>query len=120
MATCDDFLGPETVVGVDGLLAQGLKPIEEFTGAVWVAQLWPENHRGWVPETRPVWLNDADSDGRLWLVRSPWPSLDLTDSLNVLWSWAERDATHDMEELRRRVSEALAWDEPTAVEWHRR
>jgi hypothetical protein len=120
MSARDDFLGPETVVGVDGLRARGFQPIEGLTGAVWVAQLWPEDHRGWVSETRLAWLNDADSDGRLWLVRSPWPSLDLNDTMIVLWSWAERDNTHDMEELRRRVSEALAWNETTAIEWHRR
>ncbi len=93
----------------------------EFTGAMWVAQLWPPEHSRWVSETRPVWLNDFDSDGRLWLVRSPWPSLSLRESLNVLWSWSERDhAQLDQQQLRKRVSEALAWDDATAVDCHRR
>jgi hypothetical protein len=121
MAAPYESPGPDTVVGVAGLRTQGLVPIEEHTGAIWVAQLWPEDHRRWVAETRPGWLNDADSDGRLWLIRSPWPSLSLTDCMNVLWTWSERDhAPLDMELSRRRISEVLAWDETTAVEWHRR
>jgi len=121
MVARNETLGPDTVAGVVALRAQGFEPIEEYTGAVWVGQLWPEDHRRWVAETRPVWLNDADSDKRLWLVRSPWSSLGLSDSLNVLWSWVERDhAQLDTQLFRQRVSEALAWDEATATEWHRR
>jgi putative hydrolase of the HAD superfamily len=121
MVARNEILGPDTVGGVAGLRAQGFEPIEEYTGAVWVAQLWPEEHRRLVAETRRVWLNDVDSDGRLWLVRSPWPSLGLGESLNVVWSWVERDHPQLDEAMwRRRVSETLAWDETTAVEWHRR
>jgi hypothetical protein len=121
MVARNEFLGPDTVVGVADLRAEGFEPIEEYTGFISVAQIWPEHHRRWVAETRPVWLNDTDSDGRLWLVRSPWPSLGLSESLNVLWSWTERDHTSlDRESYERRVGEALAWDEATAVEWHRR
>lgn len=60
------------------------------------------------------------SDGRLWLVRSPWPGLGLRDCLNVLWSRVDREQTPLTDELwRQRVSEVLTWDEATAVEWHR-
>jgi hypothetical protein len=54
------------------------------------------------------------------MVRSPWPTLSLQDSLNVLWTWVERDhASLDEDLWRERVSEALAWDETTAATWHR-
>jgi hypothetical protein len=116
--------GPDTVPGVRDLRALGFLPLEEHTGAGWVAQLWPEQDRRSVPETRPSWLNDFDSDARLWLLRSPWPSLTLGDSLNVLWTWAERDHPHppniNIDVHRERVAEALTWDEATANEWLRR
>ena len=121
MVARNEILGPDTVVGVTGLRAEGFAPIEEYTGAGWVAQVWPDEHRRWVAETRSVWLNDADSDGRLWLVRSPWPRLSLRNALNVVWSWVERDhASLNIEQHRRRSAEALAWDEAKAVEWHQR
>jgi hypothetical protein len=54
------------------------------------------------------------------MVRSPWPTLSLQDSLNVLWTWVERDhASLDEDLWRERVSEALAWDETAAAAWHR-
>jgi hypothetical protein len=112
--------GPDAVTGVAELRGQGFEPIEEYTGAFWVARFWPEQHRRSVAETRPVWLDDPNSDGRLWLARSPWPPLNLAESLNVLWTWVERDhAALDEELWRQRVSEALRWDEATAVAWHR-
>ena len=113
--------GPDTVPGVAELRAQGYEPIEAYTGAVGVGRLWPRNHRASVSETRPVWLADPSSDGRLWMVRSPWPTLSVQDSLNVLWTWVERDhASLDEELWRERVSEVLAWDGTTAAAWHRR
>jgi hypothetical protein len=55
------------------------------------------------------------------LARSPWPALTLEDSLNVLWTWVERDhAALDEDLWRQRVLEALEWDAATATEWHRR
>lgn len=120
-ATTTDPEGPDTVDGVTALREQGFAPIEEYTGATWVGQLWPEDHRRWLPETRSAWLDATNHDGRLWLVRSPWPSLSLQDTLNVLWSWAERDrARLTPQRWRDRVSEALAWDDATAADWHRR
>jgi hypothetical protein len=111
---------PDGVPGVTELRAQGFTPIEEHTGALWVAQLWPEQHRRSVTETRSSWLDDPHSEGRLWLTRSPWPTLSLEDSLNVLWTWVERDhAPLDEDLWRQRVREALLWDEVTATEWHR-
>jgi hypothetical protein len=111
----------DTVPGVVELRTQGFEPIENFTGAFWVAQLWPDEHRRSVRETRSAWLEDSHSDGRLWLVRSPWPGLTIEDSLNVLWTWVERDhAALDEDLWTRRVREALGWDGATATEWHGR
>src|SRR5437588_3724947 len=56
--------GPDSVDGVADLRAQGFEPIEEHTGAIEVAQLWPEDHRRWVSETREAWLDDTNYDGR--------------------------------------------------------
>jgi hypothetical protein len=112
--------GPDTVTGVGPLRAEGFEPIEEHTGAVEVAELWPESHRRWVPETRATW-DDTAQDRRLWLVRSPWPRLTVPESLNVVWSWVERDhAPLDADEWRLRVGEVLGWDADTAEQWHRR
>jgi hypothetical protein len=125
-STADDISGfgkarTRHVPGVAELGMQGFEPIEAYTGAFWVARLWPDEHRRSVVETRSAWLDDPHSDGRLWLVRSPWPGLRLEDSLNVLWTWVERDhAAVDEDLWRQRVSEALDWDAPTASEWHRR
>jgi hypothetical protein len=114
-------LGLDTVPGVAELRAQGFEPIEAYTGAFWLGQLWPDDHRRSVAETRSFWLDDPQSDGRLWLVRSPWPTLTLEDSLNLVWTWVERDhAALDEEHWRQRVTEALDWDEATATGWHRR
>lgn len=113
--------GPDTVPGVAELRAQGFEPIESYTGATWVGRLWPEDHRRSVAETRSSWLDDPHSDGRLWLARSPWPAFTLEESLNLLWTWVERDhAALDEDLWRQRVVEALEWDAATATEWHRR
>jgi len=99
----------------------GFEPIETYTGFFWVAHLWPDQHRRSVIETRPAWLDDPHHDGRLWLVRSPWPGFIIEDSLNVLWTWVERDHSALTEDLwTHRVTEALSWDGATAAEWHRR
>jgi len=111
----------DTVRGVAELRMQGFEPIEAYTGYFWVAHLWPDHHRRSVTETRPAWLDDPHSDGRLWLVRSPWPGLTVEESLNVLWTWVERDlASLDDDLWTRRVTEALDWDAATAIDWHRR
>ena len=110
--------GPDTVGGVSTLRAEGFEPIEEYTGAVDVAELWPTEHRRSVAETREWRLEHAECGGRLWLVRTPWPSLGVQDALNVVWSWVERDrAPMNAALWRERVAETLSWDEPTATAW---
>lgn len=78
-----DWLPP----GVTDLAAQGFRPIEELTGDMEVAQLWPEEHRRAVRETRREWLEDAP-DGLCWLVRSPWPAIPLFEVIRLMWSHA--------------------------------
>lgn len=65
---------PESVPGAAGLLAEGFVALEGLTGATWVGEAWPEEHRRLLPETRAAWLTDLD-DGKLWFVRSPWPTI---------------------------------------------
>lgn len=110
--------GPDSVPGVSELREQGFTPVEECTGAICVAQVWPHALRTSVPETPSAWMNEPQSMGRLWLPRSPWPDFDLMTALSVLWSWAEQDrvAALDVTFYRRRVVEALAWDQEHAIE----
>lgn len=116
--------GPQTVAGVADLRAHGFEPIEEHTGSVDVAELWPRQHRRWVEETREWRLAHAECGGKLWLVRSPWPAVGLQDALNIVWSWAEHDRAvqSSPDAARRRVwreraDQALRWDEATALAW---
>ena len=113
--------GPDSVPGIAELRAQGFTPVEECTGAIWVSQVWPAALRASVPETRSAWMDEPESMGRLWLLRSPWPDFDLMRALSVLWSWAEQDrvAALDVTFHRSRVVEALAWNQEQAMEWAR-
>ncbi|GMA23554.1 hypothetical protein GCM10025864_13130 [Luteimicrobium album] len=86
---CDDLLPPGAVAVRDA----GFTPLEDVTGHQGAWRLWPEAHRRSVPETRPEWLTENDvgqTDGRYWLVRSPWPGLTVVDVPNVLWRETER------------------------------
>lgn len=108
---------PESVPGVAEIAQDGFEPLENHTGAMWVARLWPKAHRRAVAETRPEWLEDPDSDGQLWLVRSPWESLTLDDTFALLWTWVERDRTLDERVRQARVSEVFSWTEQRALDW---
>jgi hypothetical protein len=111
--------GASSVAGVAQLTRAGYEPVENYTGAIWVAELWPDEHRRSVPETRPAWLADEALTGRLWVIRSPWPGLTLDEVFALLWRWVERDQELDNEVWRERVCEVLAWTQPQAVAWHR-
>lgn len=95
----------------------GFEPVDEHTGAEWVVDVWPTEFRRSIAETRPG-HEESDSDGRLWLLSSPWRSLSLAETFAVLWTWAEsfRDEQTPMQ-IRVRVVEALAWTDAQAVEW---
>jgi hypothetical protein len=100
------------------LADQGFEPIGEFTGAHDVAHVWPEQHRAVLTRTG---CRTEDDDGRTWLVRSPWPSLHLRETLNLVWSWIERDPLARSDTHRQaRASEVLAWSEQQALAWRQR
>lgn len=72
--------------GVAELVADGFVPLEDLTGNLEIAAEWPELYRRSVPETRPGW-DEVWQDGQCWLVRSPWPSMPVTDVVTLLWRW---------------------------------
>jgi hypothetical protein len=121
---CDDqwmneVPGPDVVAGVAELRAEGFEPIEEHTGALWVADVWPDDDKRSVPETRPYWLaNETQTHDRVWLLRSPWPTLTVREVFAVLWTWIERDHRPiDGLTVSAGVAEVLAWDETRARAW---
>ena len=103
---------------VTQLRREGFELVERCTGAVWVAELWPEEHRRSVPETR-VWALEDQPDARVWLVRSPWPAIDLEAVFALLWRWVERDRSLNDAVRRSRVAEVFGWNEMRAREWYR-
>lgn len=111
-----DSSGPDSVAGVAELRAQGFEPVADFTGDWTVAEVWPEEHRRSVTERRE-WALDMPTGDRLWLIRSPWPSIALSDVFLMLWPWVERDRAREPDVRRARSAELLAWDEPTAHKW---
>ena len=111
--------GPDVVPGVAELRTLGFEPVEEYTGALLVAEMWPDEHRRFVPETRESWLeNEPDLGGRLWLLRSPWAGWTLRATFNAMWRWLDRpDAEYDREYVLAGVADFLRWDESEARKW---
>lgn len=73
---------------------QGFVPLRELTGvADDLGVLWPSEHSLWVEQLGPAFGEDEDDEvlDRL-LVRSPWPSLSVPQTLKALWSWVEQAA----------------------------
>src|SRR4051812_14873071 len=103
--------GPSNVPGVDDLRAEGFTPIEELTGFTEVALVWPEAHRRAVTETREWWL-DEPLEGKVWLVRSPWPRWSLGDVFVFLWSLVDQHGDHQARLDAAR--DALSWPEDRA------
>lgn len=104
--------GPETVDGATEIMAAGFAPIETLTGAFWVVNQWPEQHRRSVPETRPEWI-DGQSDGRLWFVRSPWDGLSASQVLSVIWAHLPREDESQWPEI---AGDILTWTQTRALE----
>ena len=111
--------GADVVPGVLAIRRLGFEPVEEYTGALWVADVWPAEHRRSVTETRDFLLTSLpETAGRVWLLRSPWPSLTLREVFNAMWRWVERpDVEYDPETVRRRASEFLMLPEADARRW---
>ncbi len=72
---------------------QGFVPLRELTGvARTLGPLWPPEHRLWREELGAAPGEDEYEDVLdRWLVRSPWPSLSVPDTIGALWRWVERD-----------------------------
>jgi hypothetical protein len=106
----DDLLPP----GAAELRAAGFMPVEMLTGEFEIAGVWPWQHRRSLPETREDWVEDA-VDGRFWLVRSPWPSVDVRDVVRLLWPWVEaregRNPYRDQQQHLELVRQFLSLDE---------
>jgi hypothetical protein len=55
---------------------------------------------------------DDDSDGRLWLVRSPWAGISALDALSLVWANLPRDPSEpEWPAIARQV---LGWDQDRA------
>lgn len=111
--TSEMMPGPSIVPGVDAVRAEGFTPIEELTGFVEVALVWPEAHRRTVPETREWWL-DEPLDGKVWLVRPPWRGWSLDELFILLWSVV--DQQRDEEARLDAARTVLRWPEDLAAE----
>jgi hypothetical protein len=111
--------GPDVVPGVLALRGLGFEPVEEYTGALWVADVWPRGHRRSMAETRDSWLTSMpETAGRVWLLRSPWPSLTLREAFNAMWRCIERpEAEQDPDRLRADAAEFLSLSEGEATRW---
>jgi hypothetical protein len=112
-ALCRADRGPRTLAVPD--FPPGFEPWDQFTGAEWMFDLWPQQHRMIIAETRRPQLDD-DPNAQIQLLGSPWPSLTLQDALNVLFRWAELDWDHrtTADPYPSRVPEALSWTDQEA------
>ena len=87
----------DQVVGVREARADGFVPIEDLMGETEFGQAFPDDHVRSVTDTR--YEPDPDdlphipgmTDGQPFLVRSPWPTLDLTTVISLMWRWLRRN-----------------------------
>lgn len=112
---------PDTVPGASAIIADGFEPIENLTGAVWIVEIWPSEHKRSVPETRPEWIGEQP-EGRMWCIRSPWPGLKASEALSVIWAELPRDGSDEVaaaaeilsypEDAARRILDDLSAERP--------
>jgi hypothetical protein len=95
---------------VGQLRSEGFEPIEELTGEIEFALVWPDAHRRAVPDTRYE-LEDPDfaipglTDGTLFVVRSPWSSISNGEAVDLLQRWIRRNRTKDSAAASQRVDQ---------------
>ena len=73
---------------------QGFIPLRELTGvAASLGPMWPAEHAVWLDDLGPS-AGEDEHDEVLdrWLVRSPWSSLSVRQTLAALWRWIESGA----------------------------
>lgn len=104
--------GPEVVPGALELMRAGFEPLESLTGAAWISQVWPEDHRSKLHETRKARIIDP-SDEDVWFIRSPWPGISTEDALSIVWANLPRD---DEDSWYALAGAILAWPASKAVE----
>jgi hypothetical protein len=133
---------------VAALVAEGWQVLEPAPLYLCLPALWPEPHRCWVPDRLPRvgvvfdghrrWLTpvtrrrEADGTaelaaecglpeppaGRLWLLRSPWPSLGVGVVLGLVARWcAECGRRDDCAGFTVAARELLSWPEERVWEW---
>lgn len=95
--------------GADDLIAAGFEPLEELTGVTWIGAQWPTAHRRALPEVRADYL-EAGEDV-VWFVRSPWPSMTVTEVISLVWSQLPRD---DESSWPATIRDVLSWPEDRA------
>ncbi len=62
----DPTQGPDVVPGVTELRRLGVEPVEECTGALWVADVWPDDHRRFVPQEDADFMLPGVADFLRW------------------------------------------------------
>jgi len=86
-----DRLDPEPAA-VTEARRRGFVPLREVTGAAQdLGPLWPTEHALRIDGLGAI-SDDQDDEGDRWVVRSPWPSLSVQQTLGALWRWVERVA----------------------------
>jgi hypothetical protein len=101
---------------VSAARSEGFVPLRELTGvADTLGRQWPPEHRLWLEDLGAAPGEDEDDEPvDRWLVRSPWPSLSVDQTLHALWRWVDQAAgspeTHGRDA---RTEEFFEW---TAVE----
>jgi hypothetical protein len=97
--------------------SRGFIPLRELTGVGEdLGPLWPAEHRLWLEDLGPVSSEDEDDEELdRWLVRSPWPTLSVSQTMTALWRWVERDPRPRDEAWTGRARGLLTWTEPEAL-----
>lgn len=87
----------------------------------WTEEVAEDLYAETVAEARGAGL-PAPPRGRLWLLRSPWPSIGFTVALHVIDSFIQPSGPRGPGDARRRVADVrrvLSWSEPEAwSRWH--
>lgn len=101
--------------GYRDLIDEGFTPLENITGALFLAHAWPEIHRRALAPINPE-ATEYLPDGTHWFVQSPWPSIALRDVFDLVMSTLDEafSATpprHDEEQLTEQVRDLLACQE---------
>lgn len=98
--------------GYRGLVDEGFTPLESITGALFLADAWPQSDRRALPATNPEEAQRLP-EGKHWFVRSPWPPIALRDVFGLVTRALDEsiDAMtprYDEEQVKAHVRKLLA------------